>query len=74
MVTIFSSSGYCGANNEACCILACQGKIRFIRLEHSLLPQLGSLASKAAAASAMVAALAAGVQIPQEHLSQVSCK
>ena len=50
MMTIFSSSGYCGANNEACCILACQGKIRFIRLEHSLLPQLGSLASKAAAA------------------------
>ena len=74
MVTIFSSSGYCGANNEACCILACEGKIRFIRLEHSLLPQLGSLASKAAAASAMVAALAAGVQIPQEHLSQGSCK
>lgn len=74
MVTIFSSSGYCGANNEACCILACEGKIRFIRLEHSLLPQLGSLASKAAAASAMVAALAAGVQIPQEHLSQASCK
>jgi len=74
MVTIFSSSGYCGANNEACCILACEGKIRFIRLEHSLLPQLGSLASKAAAASAMVAALAAGVQIPQEHLSQAAGK
>jgi hypothetical protein len=66
MVTIFSSSGYCGAKNEACCILACAGKIRFIRLEHSLLPQLGSLASKAAAASAMVAAVAAGVQIPQD--------
>jgi hypothetical protein len=28
MVTLFSSSGYCGANNEACCILACEGKLR----------------------------------------------
>jgi len=35
MVTLFSSSGYCGSNNEACCILACEGKLRFIRLEHN---------------------------------------
>jgi len=74
MVTIFSSSGYCGALNEACCILACEGKIRFIRLEHSLLPQLGSLASRAAAASAMVAALAAGVQLPPAQSLQASLK
>mmetsp|Transcript_6113 Transcript_6113/g.21666 ORF Transcript_6113/g.21666 Transcript_6113/m.21666 type:complete len:1054 (-) Transcript_6113:5572-8733(-) len=74
MVTIFSSSGYCGAHNEACCILACEGKIRFIRLEHSLLPQLGSLASRAAAASAMVAALAAGVQLPPAQCLQASLK
>ena len=37
------------AHGQACCILACEGKIRFIRLEHSLQPTLESLASKARA-------------------------
>uniref|UniRef100_A0A7S0EFJ3 Serine/threonine-protein phosphatase n=1 Tax=Hanusia phi TaxID=3032 RepID=A0A7S0EFJ3_9CRYP len=58
MVTLFSSSGYCGSNNEACCILACEGKIRFIRLEHTRIRrplQNSSLATRAAAAcSALV--------------------
>mmetsp|Transcript_26155 Transcript_26155/g.68815 ORF Transcript_26155/g.68815 Transcript_26155/m.68815 type:complete len:81 (-) Transcript_26155:8-250(-) len=65
MVTLFSSSGYCGATNEACCILASEAKIRFIRLDHSSAPIVGSLASRAAAASAVAAALASGqVSLP----------
>eukprot|EP00282_Hemiselmis_andersenii_P011499 CAMPEP_0114152628 /NCGR_PEP_ID=MMETSP0043_2-20121206/23906_1 /TAXON_ID=464988 /ORGANISM="Hemiselmis andersenii, Strain CCMP644" /LENGTH=375 /DNA_ID=CAMNT_0001247575 /DNA_START=3 /DNA_END=1126 /DNA_ORIENTATION=- len=62
MITLFSSSGYCGAGNEACCILACEGKMRFIRLEHHHAPQKASLASRAAAAGAFAAAVAAGRQ------------
>ncbi len=53
MVTLFSSSGYCGFSNDASCILASEGKLRLIRLEHSLRPAQVSLATKAAAASAL---------------------
>lgn len=58
MVTLFSSSGYCGSTNDASCILACQGKLRFIRLEHSLRHGSASLATKAAAASSLAAHMA----------------
>nr|XP_022916250.1 uncharacterized protein LOC111426117 [Onthophagus taurus] len=35
LLTVFSSSKYCGGQNEAACILADQGKLRVLRLETS---------------------------------------
>jgi hypothetical protein len=33
LLTVFSSSGYCGGSNEAACVLADNWKIRLIRLD-----------------------------------------
>ncbi|KAH1016710.1 hypothetical protein HUJ04_007887 [Dendroctonus ponderosae] len=33
LLTVFSSSKYCGGNNDAACIMADQGKLRILRLE-----------------------------------------
>lgn len=35
LLTVFSSSGYCGGTNEAACVLADQYKLRLIRLDTS---------------------------------------
>nr|CAH7728330.1 unnamed protein product [Callosobruchus chinensis] len=33
LLTVFSSSKYCGGNNDAACVMADQGKLRILRLE-----------------------------------------
>ena len=33
LLTVFSSSKYCGGQNDAACILADQGKLRILRVE-----------------------------------------
>lgn len=35
LLTVFSSSNYCGGSNEAACILADKLKLRMIRLDSS---------------------------------------
>eukprot|EP00960_Hanusia_phi_P017007 500018-Hanusia_phi.AAC.1 len=70
MVTLFSSSGYCGSNNEACCILACEVPLRLKSLAAMLilLPGQDQVHSiRAYAHSAAIAELVAGNAGSRSH-------